>query len=183
MPKAELWSRRAQAGSVGYATLYGVPTGPRPAAVRGPARPGQAVRGPARPGQAERAVGATPYRIPTPGARSRARSIARQRQVLAVLLVCLAIPALVAVATGSTAAWWVVLALLPLVCTYVAVLFRARRVQAEREFNVAFLGGSNVATMGLEEIFSARTDTRGPRQPALGAAPALPTQRVAAAGR
>jgi len=81
--------------------------------------------------------------------------------VLTVLLGALMAPALVALATGSVAAWWVVVALLPLVCAYLAVLFRARRVMAEKEINVAFIGPVRRVPAGLEDVFSAN---RGPDQ-------------------
>ncbi len=62
-------------------------------------------------------------------ARSRARAgtIARQRRVLSVMLLTLAVPLVIALATGWAAAWWAVVALLPVVCTYVAILMRTRR--------------------------------------------------------
>lgn len=70
----------------------------------------------------------------------------------------LSAPALVAIATGSTAAWWVVVAVLPFVATYLAVLFRTRRLMAEREINLAFYGSAGGAIAGLEEVFAAGRD-------------------------
>jgi hypothetical protein len=69
---------------------------------------------------------------------------------------------LVALVTGSAAAWWVTLAVLPVVCAYVAVLFRTRRRMAEREINLAFFGSSNRAMAGLEDVFAARRDQPEP---------------------
>jgi len=73
-----------------------------------------------------------------------------------VLFVALAVPLALALLTGSTVAWWVVLALLPLTCAYLAVLFRTRRLMAEREINVAFFGGPDRVETGLEDVFTAR---------------------------
>jgi hypothetical protein len=89
-------------------------------------------------------------------AKARADAAARRRLVMTVLLCALALPTVIAVVTGSTAAWWAVVGLLPLVCTYAAVVVRAQRRMAEKEFNVAFMGGTDLATASLEDIFSAR---------------------------
>ena len=78
----------------------------------------------------------------------------RRRQVLTVMAVALAVPALAAVATGSTAAWWAVAVLLPLVCAYLAVLFHNRRLLAEREINSAFLGSADRTEATLAELFA-----------------------------
>ena len=94
-------------------------------------------------------------------ARARADSAARRRLVMTVLLTTLAVPALVGLATGSTAAWWLAVALLPVVCTYAAVVVRAQRLMAEKEFNVAFLGGTNLGAAGLEDIFASQPGTTG----------------------
>jgi len=72
------------------------------------------------------------------------------------MLTALSVPALVALATGSMAASWVVVAMLPFVSTYVAVLFRTRRRMAEREINVAFYGSAGGTIAGLEEVFATR---------------------------
>ena len=134
MRKYRWWLRRAQAGQNGYGVLYPVRSGPKPAFVR---------RGPVPVGG--------------PGPRRRRRgAVARQRRALLVIVAGLAAPALVALATGSATAWWVVLALLPVACTYLAVMFRARRLMAEREINIAFFGSSGRAITGLEEVFSGR---------------------------
>jgi hypothetical protein len=78
--------------------------------------------------------------------------------VLSFLLGALAVPVAIALATGSTAAWWVALALLPVVLAYVAVLFHARRMMAEREINLAF-GGQSIRSLGdLEDIFAVRRE-------------------------
>jgi drug/metabolite transporter (DMT)-like permease len=73
-----------------------------------------------------------------------------------VLFSALAAPVLVALATGSMAAWWVVVALLPFVTTYLAVLFRTKRRIAEREINSAFYGSAGGTIIGLEEMFAGR---------------------------
>jgi len=99
--------------------------------------------------------------LPSGEAKARADSAARRRLVMTVLLTALALPALVGLATGSTAAWWLVVALLPVVCTYAAVVMRAQRLMAEKEFNVAFLGGTNLGATGLEDIFAYRPGTTG----------------------
>ena len=74
--------------------------------------------------------------------------------MLTVLLVALAIPVLLGLATGAAAAWWVAVCLLPVVCAYVAVLFRTRRLSAEREINVAFFGGPQRGEFGLDDVFA-----------------------------
>ncbi len=95
-----------------------------------------------------------------PAARSRARAgtIVRQRRVLSVILSTLAVPLIVALATGWAPAWWVVVALLPVLFTYVAILVRARRLMAEREINVAFFGPTGRVAHGLEDVFSGAVD-------------------------
>ena len=94
-----------------------------------------------------------------PAARSRARAsaIARQRRVLSIMLPALVLPLLVALATGWAAAWWVV-AVLPVVLSYVAVVVRTRRQMAEREINVAFFGANGRVVTGLEDVFSRPAD-------------------------
>jgi Flp pilus assembly protein TadB len=84
---------------------------------------------------------------------------ARRRRVLTVMVGVVAAPALVALATGSSVAWWVLLGMLPVVLVYLAVLYRARRQRAEREFNVAFFGKSRRGAAGLEEVFPGNQDT------------------------
>lgn len=166
MHKTQVWSRRAQNGPVGFAALY--PVGEeRHRPVRGAADrdPGLASTRPYAAGAvAYGQYGQVLVGPPVRDARAQARAgaVARQRLVLTVLLAALAVPTVAAVATGSTVAWWVVVAFLPVVLTYVAVLFRTRRIQAEKEFNLAFSGGPNLATAGLEEIFSARYEVRRP---------------------
>jgi len=76
-------------------------------------------------------------------------------------------PALVALATGSMTAWWVVVAMLPFLSTYVAILFRTLRRMAEREINVACYGSAGGTIVGLEEMFTTRD---------------APLERVAAGG-
>ena len=113
MREYSLWSRRASKGLNGYAALFSPPL--------------------------DRASAVT--RLPAPAvANRRANASLRRRQVLTVMFTAISMPALVALATGSMTAWWVVVAMLPFVSTYVAVLFRTRRRMAEREINVAFYG-------------------------------------------
>jgi Flp pilus assembly protein TadB len=133
-------SRRAQIGSNGYAVLFRSPVDQS----RATARP--------RPLPRPTAVS-----IGKPLLRSQSRPdiAVRQRQVLIVLSAALAVPVLIALVTGSVVTWWVVVALLPVVCAYLAGLFRARRVMAEREINSAFFGGTP-AVARLEDVFSAR---------------------------
>ena len=103
-------------------------------------------------------------RAGVPAARSKARAgtIARQRRVLSVMLSTLAVPLVVALATGWAAAWWAVVALLPVLCTYVAILMRTRRLMAEREIDVAFFGPAGRVALGLEEVFSGAGGQCGP---------------------
>ena len=97
MREYSLWSRRASKGLNGYAALFSPPL--------------------------DRASAVT--RLPTPAvANRRANASLRRRQVLTVMFTAISMPALVALATGSMTAWWVVVAMLPFVSTYVAVLFR-----------------------------------------------------------
>lgn len=132
MPKYGLWRHRAQTGTNGYAVLY-------PSAASTARRAGRV------PVAVPRAV---PRRSP------RAAAAARRRRALATLLVALGIPTLIALVTGSAAAWWVVVALLPVVCGYLAVMFHNRRLMAEREINMAFSGPAGRGLTGLEEMFS-----------------------------
>jgi hypothetical protein len=92
-----------------------------------------------------------------PAVRSRrANATVRRRRVLTVMFTAVSAPALVALATGSMTAWWVVVAMLPFLSTYVAILFRTRRRMAEREINVAFYGSAGGTIVGLEEMFTTR---------------------------
>ena len=136
-------SRRAPFGATGFAVLYTQGQGEPLRSVQ--AEPVRSVMAPAR---RLRPVSRTASRT-----ASRSKIAARRRLVLSVLFVALGVPFLVAVATGSAAAWWAVLALLPLVCTYLAVLFRSRRLTAEREINVGFFGGSERGEFGLDDMF------------------------------
>jgi hypothetical protein len=86
-------------------------------------------------------------------ARAQAEAAARRRRLLTVVVAAVAAPALVALATGSDAAWWGFLVLVPVVLAYLGILFRNRRRMAEREFNVAFFGKSRRGAAGLEEVF------------------------------
>jgi hypothetical protein len=78
----------------------------------------------------------------------------RRRRVLEMLLGAIAIPALIALATGSSTAWWVFVGMLPLFGVYLAVVLYARRVRAEREINVAFFGRPGETGRGLEDVFA-----------------------------
>jgi Flp pilus assembly protein TadB len=84
---------------------------------------------------------------------------ARRRRVITVMVGAVAAPALVALATGSNIAWWVLLGMLPVVLVYLGVLYHARRQRAEREFNVAFFGKTRRGAAGLEEVFPGSQDT------------------------
>ncbi len=70
------------------------------------------------------------------------------------MLSTLAVPLVVALVTGLSPAWWVVVALLPVLCAYLAILLRARRLMAEREIDVAFFGPAGRVAYGLEDVFS-----------------------------
>ena len=122
--------------------------------------------------------------VPAARSRARASTIARQRRVLSVMLSTLAVPLVVALATGWAAAWWAVVALLPVLCTYVAILVRARRQMAEREIDVAFFGPAGRVAHGLEEVFSGRRRARSSGAHGRGAAaPTASEQGLRAQGR
>jgi hypothetical protein len=78
----------------------------------------------------------------------------RRRRVLELVLAAIAVPALVALATGSSAAWWVFVGMLPVFGVYLAIVLYARRVRAEREINVAFFGRASEADRSLDDVFS-----------------------------
>jgi len=71
-----------------------------------------------------------------------------------VVFAIFAIPGLLVLASGTIAAWWVVIGLLPLVCAYVATLFHTRRMMAEREINMAFIGPHDHLPSMPEDPFS-----------------------------
>jgi len=71
-----------------------------------------------------------------------------------MLVGVVAVPALVALATGSSTAWWVFVGMLPVFAVYLAVVLYARRVRAEREINVAFFGSRSGAAKGWDDVFS-----------------------------
>jgi hypothetical protein len=110
-----------------------------------------------------------PLAPPVVRSKARAGAVARQRRVLSVMLATLAVPLVVALATGWAAAWWVVVALLPVLFAYIATVVRARRLMAEREINTAFLGPYGRVAHGLEEVFA-------------GAGEPGPLERMAAGG-
>ena len=144
-----LSARRSDVGTNAYAVLY-----------QSPAAPFRRV--------ATKSAGFRP--VPVSRSKSRARTVARRRHVLGILFAALAIPLLVALLTGSSTAWWVVIALLPVVCTYLFVLFRTRRLMAEREINLAFFGARERNDSGLEDVFSARLMPVGDELRAVGGA-------------
>jgi len=110
-----------------------------------------------------------PVRPAVARSKALAGTVARQRRVLSVMLATLAVPLVVALATGSVAAWWLVVALLPVLFVYIAILVRARRLMAEREINTAFFGPSGRVAYDLGDVFS---DAGGPG----------PLERMAAGG-
>ncbi|HTW09329.1 MAG TPA: hypothetical protein VME46_17615 [Acidimicrobiales bacterium] len=132
MRKYGMWSRTAQSRPTGFAVLYSSSAG-HPLPQRAPAAPAR-----------ERA------RYP------RSKTAARRRRIVLVLFAALLIPTLIAVATGWTVAWWVVVALLPVVSVYLFVLFRTRRLLAEREINAAFCGRVPRREATLAELFTNR---------------------------
>jgi hypothetical protein len=79
---------------------------------------------------------------------------ARRRRVLELLVCAVAVPALVALATGSSTAWWVFVGMLPVFGVYLGVVLYARRVRAEREINVAFFGSAGRSQRGWDDVFS-----------------------------
>lgn len=149
MRQYRLWPRRAQVGTNAFAVLY-----PAPAA---PSRPVPIRRAQPRPVATAKFKATATARSRS---RSRARTIVRRRRVLTVLFAALVVPALVALVTGSSAAWWVVVTLLPVVCAYLFVLFRTRRLMAEREINLAF-GAGERHDAAMEDIFSGRLAPSG----------------------
>jgi hypothetical protein len=90
-------------------------------------------------------------------AGARIDTTVRRRRALELVIAVIAVPALVALATGSSTAWWVFLGMLPLFCVYLGVVFYARRLRAEQEINVAFFGNSRGAAAGLEDVFAGST--------------------------
>ncbi len=81
-------------------------------------------------------------------------STTRRRHVLEMLFGIIAVPALIALATGSSTAWWVFVGMLPLFGVYLVVVLYARRVRAEREINFAFFGRPGETGRGLEDVFA-----------------------------
>ncbi|MHB1496392.1 MAG: hypothetical protein ACYCXN_00530 [Acidimicrobiales bacterium] len=84
--------------------------------------------------------------------RSR-RATTRRRNVLAGLLAALVACAALALVTGAAGAWWASLGLVLLAAGYLVLLNRARRLEAEREFHLAFLP-ARMGASRLEELFS-----------------------------
>jgi hypothetical protein len=89
--------------------------------------------------------------------RGHLDSTTRRRRALELVLAVISVPALVALATGSSTAWWVFVGMLPLFCVYLGVVFYARRLRAEQEINVAFFGNARGAAPGLEDVFAGTT--------------------------
>lgn len=133
MRKYRVLLGRAATGMDGHAVLL---------STRAPFKPSGPVRPLNRPG------------VPAARSKARAGTIARQRRVLSVMLLTLVVPLVVALATGWAVAWWAVVALVPVMCAYVAILMRTRRMMAEREIDVAFFGPAGRAGSGLEDVFS-----------------------------
>jgi hypothetical protein len=98
--------------------------------------------------------------VPTSGRRSGVHpkthldTTTRRRRALELILAVMAVPALVALATGSSTAWWVFIGMLPIFCIYLAVVLYARRLRAVEEMNVAFFGNAKVAPPAWEDIFA-----------------------------
>ncbi len=132
MRKYRLRLRRAPIGPNGYGVVV-------PAALGGPRSVGRAVVKPA-------------VRLRRPS------SAVRRRHILAAMFVVLVAAVAVAVGTGAGALWWFVVAFLPVVCAYVTVVMRARRLTAEREINAAFFGSSTRGLVGLEDMFVVRRE-------------------------
>ncbi|GEM_PF-5457161 len=123
-------------------------------------------------GQREATGGAVRGRASQPGAgnplgagssksAARRHTLARQRQVVSGLVGALAVCLAAALATGAAAAWWAVVALLPLASAYVAVVARSRRIAAEREIAYAFFGQHEApvrALGGIEDLFPAERE-------------------------
>jgi hypothetical protein len=110
-----------------------------------------------------------------PGRWRSRRAAARRRQVVAAFAAGLAVCLFVGLATGSTVAWWCLVALLPFACGYLALLAWVRRLEAEREINAAFLSGSQVpgpaelfANLSCFKLIDVREQSLGGTGPGLG---------------
>lgn len=147
-------TRRAESGSRGQ-TRLGRPLHPQalPRALRGGLRPAST-----RPlGRLLIPRGALGAVKPVRALRRSRRAATRRRNVLSVLFGALMVAIALGLATGAAGAWWAVVAVLPLACGYVALVARARRVAAEREFRMAFLP-AKVSAVGLDDLFSRPDD-------------------------
>ena len=93
-------------------------------------------------------------------------STTRRRHVLEMLLGVIAVPALVALATGSSTAWWVFVGMLPLFGVYLVVVLYARRVRAETRDQRRLLRRARERPVGVWKMSSpaaARNWTRSAR--------------------
>jgi hypothetical protein len=99
------------------------------------------------------AVGPRQLGGPVRALRRSRRATTRRRNVLAGLLAALVACAALALVTGAAGAWWASLGLGLLAAGYLVLLNRARRLEAEREFHLAFLP-ARMSASGLEELFS-----------------------------
>jgi len=108
-------------------------------------------------------VSAGQFGAPARALRRSRRAATRRRNVLSVLFGALMVAIALGLATGAAGAWWAVIAVLPLACGYIALVARARRIAAEREFRMAFLP-ARVSAAGLDDLFS-RPGEDEPLQP------------------
>lgn len=100
------------------------------------------------------AVGPRQLGGPARALRRSRRATTRRRNVLEALFGALAACVALAAATGATDAWWAALGLVVVASAYLVLLGRARRIEAEREFHLAFLP-ARMGALGFDEMFSA----------------------------
>lgn|GEM_PF-3502308 len=174
MAQYNAYSRRALGFAVQKRWKVGVAKAPR-GVLRAPAM--QLAAEPARPNLAAQVAHRRARALPSAAAgrgasasrghvRSRSRqAAARRRQVFSVLGAGLGLSLSMGLVTGSAVAWWCFVALLALACSYLALLAWARKLEAEREFNLAFLLGARLPQ--ADELFAGLSclrplDVRGP---------------------